>query len=155
MKKIFCQTVILFCLIMTIHSQQKSLDSISWIIDKWIMTEGEITTIESWEKVSGILFKGESTTKKGTDTIFHEKLELKIVGGEIYYIADVKHNPEPVKFKLTFCSDKEAHFENPAHDFPQKIIYKLIDNSKLSARIEGKAQNGEMKSSEWLYDRIR
>jgi len=140
---------------MTTSSQQKSLDSLSWIVDKWIMAEGEVVTIESWEKESDILFKGESTTKKGADTVFHENLELRIIGDDIFYIADVKHNPEPVKFKLTFCSGKEAHFENPAHDFPQKIIYKLLADTKLSAKIEGKTPKGELKSSEWLYDRMR
>ena len=140
---------------MTTSSQHKSLDSVSWIVDKWIMTKGEIVTTESWEKVNENLFRGESLTIKTRDTIFHEKLELKIIDSEIYYIADVKHNPEPVKFKLTFCSNNEVHFENPAHDFPQKIIYKLLDSSKFSVRIEGKISTGEIKSSEWLYERAR
>jgi hypothetical protein len=31
----------------------------------------------------------------------------------------------------------EVVFENPEHDFPQRIIYRLIANGKLLGRIEG------------------
>jgi len=35
-------------------------------------------------------------------------------------------------------------FENAAHDFPQRIIYRLNDDGSLLARIEGK-RGGELK----------
>ncbi|MGH8854313.1 MAG: hypothetical protein ACREWI_08545 [Telluria sp.] len=31
-------------------------------------------------------------------------------------------------------------FENPAHDFPQRIIYRRVGDTGLHARIEGKGK---------------
>jgi len=42
-------------------------------------------------------------------------------------------------------------FENPEHDFPQRILYRL-DGGMLHARIEG-VVDGEPLSSEWTWSR--
>ena len=34
-------------------------------------------------------------------------------------------------------SDREVIFENPDHDFPQRVIYRLISDEDLLGRIEG------------------
>ncbi len=44
-------------------------------------------------------------------------------------------NREPVPFKLLRISETEVVFENPTHDFPQRIIYRKRDPG-LWARIE-------------------
>jgi hypothetical protein len=40
-------------------------------------------------------------------------------------------------------------FENPAHDFPQRVIY-WKDGNDLCARIEG-TMNGKAESEEWKW----
>ena len=44
-------------------------------------------------------------------------------------------------------------WENLAHDFPQRIIYRSQGTDSLVARIEGKTQRGEQ-SMEWRMGRI-
>lgn len=44
-------------------------------------------------------------------------------------------------FRLIKFSASEVVFENPTHDFPQRIIYRL-DKANLFARIEG-TNNGK------------
>lgn len=119
----------------------KDLEKLSWINDRWVSTDGESTSYEHWEEINDALFKGGSETIKNGDTVFAEKLSIELINGEIFYIADVAHNPAPVKFKLTFLTDSEAVFENPEHDFPQKISYKYIEGN-LNASIEGPAKSG-------------
>lgn len=47
-----------------------------------------------------------------------------------------------VGFRLTSLADQTATFENPAHDFPQRIIYRR-DGALLVARIESMAGEGQ------------
>ena len=52
-------------------------------------------------------------------------------------------------FPLKDVSGTRVVFENPAHDFPQRIIY-WKDGADLRARIEG-TQNGKEGSMEWRW----
>lgn len=47
-----------------------------------------------------------------------------------------------------------AVFENPNHDFPQRIIYRLVTVDSLVARIEGRI-DGKERSSDFPYRRAR
>ena len=40
-------------------------------------------------------------------------------------------------FKLIECKDGRVVFENPTHDFPQRIIYHVDKDGLLMASIEG------------------
>ena len=62
---------------------------------------------------------------KGTDTVFLEKIQIIAKDGELYYVADVKENEAPVPFKITSQTQEGFICENPNHDFPKKIEYKL------------------------------
>jgi len=130
------------------------MEKLSWIIDRWISNDGESTSYEHWEKQNKNLFIGGSETVKNGDTIFNEKLKIEKIGDDIFYIADVKHNPALVYFKMTTLSDDEAVFENPEHDFPQKIIYKHKDGN-LHASIEGPGKNGVWKKIDFVMNRMR
>lgn len=130
------------------------MEKLSWIADRWVSAEGETRSYEHWEKISDELFTGGSETINNGDTIFTEKLKIEKIDGEIFYIADVKHNPAPVKFKMTSLNDYEAVFENPEHDFPQKITYRL-EEGILHATIEGPGSSGAWRKVDFLMNRMR
>ena len=44
---------------------------------------------------------------------------------------------------MKHLGDNEVVFENLDHDFPQRVIYRLIDGRHLQGRIEGITSNGE------------
>lgn len=136
------------------YSQNSDMQKLSWIIDRWVSTQGESISYEHWEKTSETLFTGGSETIKNGDTIFAEKLKIELIEGNIYYIADVSHNPAHVKFKLTRLTDTEAVFENPEHDFPQKITYKHIEGS-LHASIEGPGKDKQWKIIDFVMNKMR
>ncbi|WP_315820030.1 hypothetical protein [Paraflavitalea speifideaquila] len=62
-------------------------------------------------------------------------------------MADVPQNKEPVYFKLTAITKDGFTCENPNHDFPKKIDYKL-DGNKLRATI-----SGDGKAIDYLFER--
>ena len=138
----------------TLAQEKINMEKLEWIIDRWGNTSDGTSVYESWERVNDSLFKGESKTVKDDKIIFSEKLSIEKIGDNIFYTADVKHNPEPVHFKLINLTDTSATFENPEHDFPQRIIYELRNNTTLYARIEGKVKD-KIESSEFIMDRLR
>ena len=132
----------------------KNMNDLLWIVDNWVNAGGESVSYEHWNKVNDSLFEGGSETIKNGDTIFAEKLKIIKEGNDIYYVADVKHNPAPVYFKLTEISEGKAVFENPEHDFPQKITY-ILENGTMQAFIEGPGSSGNWKKVDFYFNRMR
>jgi len=62
--------------------------------------------------------------------------------GQIAFIAHPSGQSE-ASFPLVRLSGQEAVFENPQHDFPQRVIYRR-DGELLTGRIEG-SEGGETK----------
>ena len=81
---------------------------------------------------------------------------LRIVQNElgIHYIAKPSQSPSETSFKMVELRPNEVIFENPAHDFPQRVIYRLADNDNLAARIEG-TMNGQKRGMDFPYKRVK
>lgn len=126
-----------------------NFNKLTWLTGTWNRTNVKPgrKAHERWEMVGNHTMKGFGVTMKEQDTTFVEKLQLVIRDNKIWYVADVAHNQAPVFFELTAISNDGFTCENPAHDFPKKIIYKLNGN-KLTATI-----SGDGKSFDYLFDR--
>src|SRR5690242_2313289 len=138
---------ILLCMINSgnIMTQEKSdMDKLLWIVESWVSAENESRSYEEWKKTDDNLFEGGSRTVKNGEVIFEEKLMIENTSEGIFYVANVKHNTAPVRFKLTEVNDTLAVFENPEHDFPKKITY-MNENGSLHAFIEGPGKDGKNK----------
>ena len=126
----------------------RSLNDVEWILGEWTTSPNRVLTHETWYRVSDVTFEGESTTKtvSGDEVVNYETLRLVAMSDGVFYIAKVNHNDLPVPFRLTQCSKNLAVFENPAHDSPQRLVYRLMDTSTQSApalevRVEGDGMN--------------
>lgn len=131
-----------------------NLKELEWLVDNWVSSGNESVMYEEWVKVNDSLFEGCSKTVKNGEVIFKEKLKIVCENGNIYYVADVSHNPEPVWFKLTSNESQKAVFENPEHDFPRKITY-IIEDGNLHAFIEGPGKSGEWKKADFYFYKSR
>ena len=56
-------------------------------------------------------------------------------------------------WSTTLVSEREAVFENPNHDFPKRIIYRLETGGGLWARVEGDGSEKE-KPLDFRYQRF-
>lgn len=138
-----------------IMSQGKTdMEKLLWIVDSWVSADGESKQYEEWKIVDDNLIAGSSKTVKNGEVNFSEKLKIEKTTEGIFYIADVKHNQGPVKFKLIEVSDSIAVFENPEHDFPRKITY-LLENGNLHAFIEGPGKDGQNKKIDFYLIKMR
>ncbi|MBN8584405.1 MAG: hypothetical protein J0M37_04860 [Ignavibacteria bacterium] len=136
-------------------AQEKTdMQKLLWIADSWVSASGETTSYEEWKVINDDLFEGGSKTIKEGKVIFSESLKIEKTADGIYYVADVAHNPAPVKFKLTNVTDTSAVFENPDHDFPKKITY-LLEEGNLHAFIEGPGKDGNTKKVDFYMQKMR
>jgi len=143
-------------LLMFISCQNKSekkfdkLEKMSWLLGNWEneMPEGVLT--ETWTKENDSTFSGTTyfiINKK--DTVHSESIILKQLNDELVYRPTVKgqNNDEPVDFKLSSESENSFSFENSKHDYPQKIVYKKVNETSLVATISGMQQGKQSSES--------
>ncbi len=134
---------ILFSGLSTVTSQTNKIENptiaqLSWISGDWQTEPGGKAQIdEHWTQPSGGSMLGMSRTVVGDQTVEYEYLRIEQRGEAIYYVAHPKARCPGTDFKLTRLSAQEALFENPAHDFPKRIIYRKNADGSLTASIDG------------------
>jgi Domain of unknown function (DUF6265) len=117
--------------------QSFKIEELAWISGDWETVSGASQIEEHWTKVAGGTMIGMSRAMAGGKTVFFEYLRIETRGGDIYYVAHPKARNPGTEFKLVRLGPREAIFENLAHDFPKRIIYRKHVNGDLIARIEG------------------
>lgn len=135
-------------------AQTNSLSDARWLLGRWENQTQRGKMVEEWSKLNDSTFAGRSYMITATDSISLESILLKKEGNDLYYIPTVKgqNNDQPVKFKLTSSNTTSLVFENPAHDFPQKISYILEAEKSLMAEISG-MMNGQTRSRKFPMKR--
>ena len=110
--------------------------SFNWLAGCWAGT-GKTNYEEQWMAPAGGIMLGMSrTVREGTAAGF-EFLRIVHDGGKFFYIAKPSDQSE-ARFELVKSGALEMVFENPKHDFPQRIVYRLQPDGTLLARVEGK-----------------
>jgi hypothetical protein len=100
----------------------------------------------SWMLVLGL----NRTVIKGR-TVAFEYVRIESTPQGIVYLAGPKGRHPPTRFALAESGPRWVAFENPTHDFPQRIVYER-KGDRLDARIEGE-QDGKPISEEWSWRR--
>ena len=130
------------------------VDSLDWLAGTWEMQASGRTVTEQWMPPAGGTMPGMSRTVAGGRTVEYEFLLLRDdADGGLSYVAKPSRQPEAT-FKLTKATNTELVFDNPAHDFPQRILYTLQSATNLVAAIEG-TKNGKARRVEFNYTRAR
>lgn len=124
--------------------------ALAWLTGTWTLERNGRVTVERWAAPAGGVMIGTSHTYLGERTIEYEFILIRAnAQGEVHYVAKPSGQPE-ASFKLTRASTTEAVFENPQHDFPQKISYVLKGDGSLVAAIEG-TKGGKARRVEFPY----
>jgi hypothetical protein len=140
----------------TVEKPVLKMKNAEWLIGNWAnkMPDGNLT--ENWHKVNDSLFHGESYFVTGRDTVFSETVILDEIAGKMAYTVTVpnQNDAKPVRFDLTSITDKEMIFENPGHDFPNKIVYTQVKPDSLVAVIYG-LKKGKPASETFAMKKIK
>lgn len=135
-------------------TQAATVDELDWLTGCWASESKERATTEHWLKPLGGMTLGISRTTAGGETLAFEFMRIQQeANGEIYFIA-LPSGQKEARFKLVKSGSREAVFENPAHDFPQRVIYRLQDAGSLFGRIEGTSK-GKEKAIDFPMKRVR
>ena len=91
-----------------------------------------------------------SRTVKENRMVAFEFLRIVERDGGLVYIAQPAGR-EPTEFILASLEEKRATFVNPRHDYPQRIVYELSNEGKLTASIgfaKGRLQSMEFQKED-------
>ncbi|RTZ05611.1 hypothetical protein EKL98_06715 [Flavobacterium bomense] len=156
------QKTTLILLLLTIFSCKESdanelekMKAANWILGNWENKSVDGNLSETWKKVNDSTFEAQSYFIKEKDTLHFESIILQQKGEELTYSTMVKGQNEDkaVAFKLTTTTEKQLVFENPKHDYPQKIIYSQINPDSMVTKISG-IQQGKPSSEQYSMKKI-
>lgn len=125
-----------------VEQKDHHIEIANWLIGNWEHQTEFGNLSEQWQQLNDSTYVGKAFFTKGKDTLHNESITLHEQGNDLIYSATVKDENEalPVAFKLTSETANQLVFENPKHDFPQKITYKKITSDSIVAIVSGVEQ---------------
>ncbi|AMO23609.1 DUF6265 family protein [Ramlibacter solisilvae] len=129
------------------------VEKMAWLAGCWQGHFGEPGTVEQWLAPAGGTMLGMSRTIKQGKTAEYEFMHIRqLPEGVLAFVPQPNGRP-PTVFRLLRLGESDALFENPEHDFPQRIHYARPAESRLVASIEG-MRNGTMRRVEFAFSRV-
>lgn len=111
-----------------------TINDVNWIAGNWVASRPTGSTFEErWTAPKGgaMLATSQSVNASGRMFAF-EFLRIVERNGGLVYIAQ-PNGAAPTEFTLTELTTKRAVFDNPRHDYPQRIVYELRADGGLTA----------------------
>lgn len=138
-------------------SEDQALNQFGWMAGSWISrtktSEGiEQSSEEHWTHAAGGTMLGTNRTIVGGKTVSFENLRIEAKPDGTFYLASPNGRQPPTAFRLTASGPINAVFENPQHDYPQRISYWLTTDDVLHARVEG-ARGGKVTAEDFAWQR--
>lgn len=115
-----------------------ALNEFAFLEGTWAKTTSTSTTEEVWTLNHGWSLRGVGRTLHGTSEVSREIMSIEPRGERFVYVAQVP-GQGPVEFALQDRGSEWARFENPEHDFPQRIEYRR-SGKRLRAEISGQLE---------------
>jgi hypothetical protein len=131
--------------------QPPAISRVAWLQGCWEAASPQRTIEEHWMAPHGGSMLGMSRTVRGGRLVAHELVVLREEGHRLAYEAHPSGQAGTV-FLSTEVTDTLTVFENPEHDFPQRVGYRRVGADSLVAWIDGTA-GGEVRRIEFRYRR--
>ncbi len=129
------------------------VQQLGWIAGCWRQTTANRVVDEQWMAPrAGMMLGMSRTVRDDTLLVEFEQLRMSDHGTAAVYHAEPSGQP-PADFTAATVSDSMVTFANPAHDFPQRIIYRRRGADSLIARIEG-MRGGQLRGADFPYARV-
>ena len=115
-----------------------------WLLGTWEKKDGQFLSVERWEM--GVSESGDSVLlgwnwqTEGNDTLFQEKLSIRVISDSIFYVA-MPEGSLPTKFFIKQTDERSFIAVNPRHDFPSEISYDSPGPSTLNAMVSGRIRD--------------
>ena len=140
--------MLMFAIALT--AQMATVDQLAWLSGCWTLARPDGVTEEQWMKPAGGTMLGMSRTVKGGKTVeyrVHAAARRERQAHLCGEAVGTGRNAVPGEDHRR----REVVFENPTHDFPQRVIYRRTADG-VTARIEG-TMNGKLRGMDFVYKR--
>jgi len=123
---------------------------LDWLAGYWLSCEDGRDVSETWSTRRGGVILGYGVTTGVQAFSFEQmRIEAGLPGPEdMSFLAQPRGAETATAFRLVRSGAREAVFENPENDFPQRIIYGR-EGDRLIGRIEDAAGR---EAIEWRYN---
>jgi hypothetical protein len=149
----FLTTTLAVCVVGSLGAQQApGIAGAAWLQGCWQAGSPRRTIEEQWMAPHGGSMLAMSRTVRDGRLAAHELVVLREDGDRLAYEAHPSGQAATV-FLSAVVSDTVLLFENPEHDFPQRVGYRRMGSDSLLAWIEG-TMGGEARRVEFRYARV-
>jgi hypothetical protein len=125
-----------------------SIERLAWLQGCWVLSTPGRDIEEHWMAPKGTSILGIARTIRGGTLVEYEMMLIRETADRVVFEARPSDQPAAL-FNLIEAGTTRIVFENPAHDFPQRIGYERKGRSLL-AWIEG-TQDGKPRRIEFPY----
>jgi hypothetical protein len=115
------------------------VDTLRWMSGCWTTSRGTVVTDEMWMVPRGGVMLGVARTVNGTQLREAEFTRIFARGDTLVYAASPS-NQASAEFSARRATHTEIVFENLAHDYPKRIVYRAVPPDSLHAYVEGAAE---------------
>lgn len=128
--------------------------ALGWLAGCWERRSGEQVVEEQWMAPRAGMLLGVGRTTRGDSIVEHEFVRIYEAGDTLVYAARPS-GQEPAEFRAAppHRAADAVTFENAAHDFPQRVMYRRVGADSLVARIEG-TRRGVVRGTDFAYRRV-
>jgi hypothetical protein len=134
--------------------EASGLAPVTWMSGLWRSDDDNLLVEEEWSAPAGGMMLGWGREVKDGRVRFFEQLRLEDRGTGVFYVASPRGEGSTA-FALVRASTSEAVFENPAHDDPKRISYRLQPDGSLLARTESDLASHGGHVEEFRMRRVR
>ena len=134
------------------HRSPSPVDQLRFMAGCWERRTPRGVVEERWAPPKGGMLQGMGRTFRGDTLVEHEFVLIREVGGRVVYEAHPS-GQAPNIFPVKQISDTLVEFEDPAHDYPQRVGYRKAGADSLIAWIDGTTPRGARRI-EFPYARI-
>lgn len=132
---------------------ERDITALAWIAGCWAPEQGEPGSVEHWLPPAGGTMLGVSRTVKNGQTREFEFMQLRVnAEGKLVFVA-LPSGQKEATFVASSVGADSVTFENPQHDFPQKVSYRLESAGRLIGRIEG-TRGGTLRGIDFPMRRV-
>jgi len=136
-------------LTMAAPAPETSVEDLRWLAGSWASDSAAVRIEEHWSAPAGGLMVGMHRDVIGGRATGFEFFRIRADSIGLVYLSQPGGRP-PHPFRLKELGSRSVVFEDPEHDFPQRVMYWLDERGELHARIEG-VMNGKLEGENWRW----
>ena len=129
-----------------------SIDQLRFLTGCWERRTPRGTVEERWSTPKGGMMQGMGRTFRGDSLVEYEFVLIRETAGRVVYEAHPS-GQAPNTFPAKTITDSLVEFEDPAHDYPQRVGYRKAGADSLIAWIDGTTPRGPRRV-EFPYARV-